>query len=97
MLRQRWQAGGTRLRLRVDRQEIVVPAHERSNPILVLGSQNGASDIDDAPARLTKRNALSSVSSWSLMRCSSASGRMRHLASGLRRQAPEHGGAPFRA
>ena len=52
MLRQRWQAGGTRLRLRVDRQEIVVALKKGGDPVLVLGSQNGASDIDDASAPL---------------------------------------------
>jgi hypothetical protein len=40
-----------------------VPAHERSNPILVLGSQNGAVTWTIRPPRLTKPNALSSVSS----------------------------------
>jgi hypothetical protein len=52
MLGKRWQAGRTPLLGRIDRQEIVVPAHERSNPILVLGSQNGASDMDDPSAPL---------------------------------------------
>ena len=52
MLGERRQSGGTSLLGRIDRQEIVVPAHELGDPILVLGPQNGAGDIDDAPAPL---------------------------------------------
>src|SRR5580692_4990144 len=52
MLGERWQAGRTRLRIRVDRQAIVVAGHERGDPVLVLGPQDGARDIDDAPALL---------------------------------------------
>ena len=50
MLCQRRQASRIRLRLRVDRQEIVVALEESGDPVLVLGSQDGAGDIDDAPA-----------------------------------------------
>ena len=40
------------------------------------------------PPGLTRSAARASTSSWALTRCSSAPGRTRHLASGLRRQAP---------
>jgi hypothetical protein len=49
---QRRQAGRIRLRIRVDRQKIVVAGHERGDPIFVLGPQDGAGDVDDAPALL---------------------------------------------
>jgi hypothetical protein len=52
MLSEGGQAGRIRLRLRVDRQAIVVAGHERGDPVLVLGPQHGAGDIDDASALL---------------------------------------------
>src|SRR3984957_12342310 len=50
MLGQSRQAGGIRLRIRVDRQEVVVALEEGCDPVLVLGAQDGAGDIDDAPS-----------------------------------------------
>ena len=50
MLGQRWQASRIRLRIRVDRQKIVVAGEERGDPVLVLGAQDGAGDVDDAAA-----------------------------------------------
>jgi hypothetical protein len=52
MLGQRRQAGRIRLRIRVDRQENVVAGHERGDPVLVLGPQDGAGDVHNAPALL---------------------------------------------
>jgi hypothetical protein len=50
MLGQRRQARGARLRGGVDRQEIVVALKECTDSVLVLGPQNGARDVNNAPA-----------------------------------------------
>ena len=63
MLGERRQAGRIRLRIRVDRQEIVVAGHERGDPVLVLGPQDGAGDVDDAAALFDETQRASSVSS----------------------------------
>src|ERR1700722_5436317 len=52
MLSQRREASRTRLCIRIDRQEIVVALEEGGDPVLVLGPQDGARDIDDASALL---------------------------------------------
>src|SRR3984957_20053720 len=52
MLSQRRQAGRIRLRLRIDRQEIVVTLEEGRDSLLVLGAEDRAGNIDDPPALL---------------------------------------------
>ena len=64
-------------------------AQEGGDPVLVLGLEHRAGDIDQPPARLDESRRPLERLRWSLMRCSSAPGRMRHFASGLRRHAPE--------
>jgi hypothetical protein len=54
MLGERRESGRARLGAGVDRQEIVVAAHEFGDPVLVLGPENRARNIDDPPASLNE-------------------------------------------